>query len=826
MIERNNIIELLSGRTNVYHSAVLTCYTLDPIYFESVYLPTLRMLGITNVIVLMDASMYDELLADSSYQCHMVTINNYTLVRQENAHKGVFHPKMGLLFGEEEGALIVGSGNLTFSGLSNNEEVWNVFHIQGNDSIHYPLLHKAWKYVSNVSNNASSLVQKQLKWITEQSLWLQKDCEDLAVELKSGESCSLLYNSSGTSILNDIYESIGDRKIREITIVAPFFDNGGIIKELWDQLSPSHINCVLDLERQSAPYDLLKGSDTIIRFYKHTGPTPLHAKIIEIKSDNETWLLSGSANAGSLALGARHDAFNDEVCILLHCNKQKDYIKDLGLEFSELSFEEREAIEKPLQNQSKLSSAKVTLISCEIKDDTLSLRFNKSGIEGILHLLNSSQDDTVYQEDITTADEVIIDLKGTNYESYHVAVLRADEEDISNRILVIKETSVESCNPDPKRRKLSSLLNDSELLENLSHILGYIEFEETDNQKKISFVNQNSSNKKKDDDVIVTRDRFKELKDSALSISMHSGVRILAFLGQILFKKEEVKNTDDDLLDLNEEDGIVMTQKVIDETEVIERTINEAARLRSDIINFLRRMQQSLMNKTSDVTIHGNTNPAVNRPRLIATPGLNAASSLAIAARSVICLMNKYGNSVEKPEEIRNLLVKCAGLFFSLYSNSYPSDDNRRSQKVIEMIKDASVDLLSALSFFYCGTKNSELTQLILNCLDSWRGKNEFDYIIPAYEQQLKKLDSNSLNDSSIQRILSIANTYLKVEAQQEEFSTSYKTIYFYRQGYGFLVVDEIKRTGDRWSYTYHSPWFEERVNNITSKMFKGYADL
>ena len=827
MIERNNIIKLLSGRTNVYHSAVLTCYTFDPIYFESIYLPTLRMLGITNVIVLMDSSMYDELLVDSSYQYHRVTISNYTLVRQENSHLGVFHPKMALLFGEEEGVLIVGSGNLTFSGLSNNEEVWNVFHVQDNDSIHYPLLHKAWMYVSKVTKNTPTLVQKQLKWITEQSLWLQKACDDEAVELKSGEICSLLFNSSNTSILNDLYKSIGDTKIRKITIVAPFFDtSGNVIKELQERLSPDLISCVLDLERQSAPYDLLKGNDSQIKFHKHTASNPLHAKIIEIQSDDKSWLLSGSANAGTLALGGSPNAFNDEVCILLQSNKQKDYIKELGLEFSELTFEERRAIEKPLQNQTNSSSKKVTLISCEIKDDTLFLRFNKSGIEGTLHLLDSSQGTSLYQETIITDDKVTIVLKGTDSESYHVAVLRTDKEDISNRILVIKETNVESCNPDPKRRKLSSLLNDSELLENLSHILGYIEFEETDNQKKTYIVNQTSSNKKIDDDVIVTRDRFNELKDSALSISMHSGVRILAFLGQILFKKEQAKNTDDDLLGLNEEDGIIMAQKVIDETEVIERTINEATKLRSDIISFLKRMQQSLMNKTSDVSIHGSTNPAVNRPRLMATPGLNAASSLAIAARSVICLMNKYGDNVEKPEEIRNLLVKCAGLFFSLYSNSYPSEDNRRSQKVIEMIKDASIDLLSALSFFYCSKKNSELTQLILNCLDSWKGKSELNDILPAYEQQLNKLNSNYLDESSIQRILEIANTHFSQPVQQDELSMSYSTIYFYRQGYGFLVVDEIKKTGNQWSYTYHSPWFEERVNNITARMFKGYADI
>ena len=76
MIERQNIIKLLGDRTNIYHSALLTTYSFDPIYFETVYLSTLRKLGITNVVVLMDASMYDQLLSDSNYQCHRVSQYN------------------------------------------------------------------------------------------------------------------------------------------------------------------------------------------------------------------------------------------------------------------------------------------------------------------------------------------------------------------------------------------------------------------------------------------------------------------------------------------------------------------------------------------------------------------------------------------------------------------------------------------------------------------------------------------------------------------------------------------------------------------------------
>ena len=303
MIERRNIIRLLSDRTNVYHSALLTTYSFDPIFFESVYLSTLRKLGITNIVILMDANMYDQLLADSNYQCHRVTQNNYTLVRQENTHSGVFHPKMVMLFGEEEGSLLLGSGNLTYSGLSNNEEVWSAFHVMGSESIHYPLFYKAWQYLKKVTSFVSPLVQRQIDWMQEQCTWLHNESYEEILLLQSGEECQLLFNSTTSTILNSVYAAIGEKEIDEITVIAPFYDTEGhALKELLRHFSPKRMKCVLDLDRQSAPYSLLQ-DDTFIAYYKSTSSNPLHAKIIEIQGKEETWILCGSANAGNMALG-------------------------------------------------------------------------------------------------------------------------------------------------------------------------------------------------------------------------------------------------------------------------------------------------------------------------------------------------------------------------------------------------------------------------------------------------------------------------------------------------------------------------------------------
>lgn len=829
MIERRNIIRLLSERTkpNVYHSAILTCYNFDPIFFESVYLPSLRSLGITNVIVLMDASMYDNLLSDPSYICHQVSPVNYTLVRQENSHHGVFHPKMALLFGEEEGVIIVGSGNLTFSGLSNNEEVWNAFHVVGNTSVNYPLLYKAWRYVQDFTENASSLVKKQLGWITEQSLWLQVESTDDIVVLANGEECSLLYNDDSQRILDKVTERLSGVEIEEITVIAPFYDTeGNALNELKKRFSPSVINCVFDLDRQSAPYSLLK-ENTGINFFKHSASNPLHAKIIEFKADNGTWLLSGSANARNMALGMSSTVFNDEACVLLHSTEAKNYIHELGVQYTELKEEERLAIERPKQPHSEPSKLLTTLKSCEEKEGKIHLHFSKSGIKGTATILDKSQS-VVYEEEIITDENVILSIDDSLIAKCHIALLVADNDIISNRCLVIKELNVESCNPDPKRRRLSSLLDDSGLLQNLTHILGYIEFDEDDKKQKKVRIAAKPANHADKDDVIVTQDRFDELKDSTLSISMHSGVRILSYLQQILFKKDEQEKSDDDLLEIDkdengDDDGGDIRYDA-KKTEV-SSAAEEANRMRSEVLFFLKKMQQHFMELTADSSIHGDANKLVYRPRLLAIPGLNAGSAIAVASRAVIVMMNKYGNNVQKRGEIRELLIKCAGLFFSLYGYNIPDDESNRSKKTRELIKDASVDLLTALSFFELPKDDTTLPPVILNCLDIWKDSEELQSIVPLYVDQLSKLNQESVCPKTVNRILRIAEIFLSGEAPICEFSIYDDTVYVYRKYYGFLVADHFKKTSIGLSYDFHGSWFDDNLNS-DAKKYKGYKNL
>lgn len=83
MIERINIFELIGNSTTKYHSAILTTYTFDPIYFSTYYLSKLKSCGINNIIVMVDSANYDKVTDDYEHYGDVLHTGSYTLIRQQ-----------------------------------------------------------------------------------------------------------------------------------------------------------------------------------------------------------------------------------------------------------------------------------------------------------------------------------------------------------------------------------------------------------------------------------------------------------------------------------------------------------------------------------------------------------------------------------------------------------------------------------------------------------------------------------------------------------------------------------------------------------------------
>lgn len=835
MIERKNIIKILGERVNVYHSAVITCYNFDPIFFESVYLPTLRRLGITNVVVLTDASMYDQLLSDASYSCHKVRMNGYQLVRQENRHDGVFHSKIIMLFGMDEAALIVGSGNITFSGMSNNEEVWNAFHAKGDASPNFPILKHGWAYVKSLVSSSSSLVQRQMEWIEDQCEWISTENNDHEVQINSGETARLLYNDAESTIFDQLVDDIGSTVVKEITVVAPFYDTrGDAIRKLNEVFKPEEFHCVMDLTRQSAPYELMK-KNYGLKFYNYDKQSSLHAKIIEIHATNGTWLLSGSANMGNKALGTNKHSFNDEACVLVHSDIRKEYICELGLEekIEPLFDEDLKKIAPSKHGDTPASNRLVSILSCENKEDKLHLKVSSDGIACTLQIINSALE-VSQEEELVTEHSIEITIESE--QDAHLVVLMQNNDPISNFCLVVSEVNVESCNPDPKRRKLSSLLDDSGLMDNISHILGFIEFEDS-NKTVVLRVNTNKKHKNGDDESeSISREQYDDLKDSSLlNLSMHSGVRILSFLQGILFKTDaEEKTSEDGLFDLqkeNEGEGDVQSI-MVDQENKEQSEAEQAKKLRNDVFSYLDKMTDYLDRKAKDESIQEEGSKSMpvkgggHLPKLIGKAGLNESSSFAVAATIVSFLMQNHGKSVIKINELRDMFYECACMFFAVYGQHFTQKQNtNKKRKVHEMLKDATTMLYVSLCYFSFRNNEYELILTVLNSFDAWKDEPDtLEEILTSFREKLAILESETIDNQTYAIINHLYEVY-KVGTPIRKLSSYDEEIYLYRQGYGFIYAYDVAMEFESWKLTYFHPRY---VNIITCyhkgmTKYKGY---
>ena len=146
MIERYNVLELLGADKNKYHSCIITCFSFDFLFFEQRVLPKLRHAGIININLFVDARMFQQQLA--ALEGNHRNNKSYSIVPIEL--NGAFHPKIIMAFGKSNGFLAIGSGNLTNSGLSSNDEVWGAFHTYKTESKATPLFKTVYNYLNQL----------------------------------------------------------------------------------------------------------------------------------------------------------------------------------------------------------------------------------------------------------------------------------------------------------------------------------------------------------------------------------------------------------------------------------------------------------------------------------------------------------------------------------------------------------------------------------------------------------------------------------------------------------------------------------------------------
>lgn len=339
MSSYQSVLELIPSKR--FHSAIVTGYSFDFYFFEEIMLGQLRRAGVTNCLVMVDQNMLEQSLGRFSTGAK-TGIRGYSL--SGISSKGAFHPKLIFLAGREEGMLIIGSGNPTGAGYGGNLELWGAVSVVGSTDVKAPLMRNCWEYLQGFRSEIGGQSALRFDWIRANSKWIEKvEQTDQWLPLSDQQQCRILTKRQGSYVVQ-LKQEIGNRSIKRIEILSPFFDPQlKVIQDLNSFTKTAELIIYLQSKNTNFPFEAFRSLKHKPRLVDLNGSLNLgkeapfsHAKAIQITTDSNSYLLVGSANASVAALGGVDcKPINEELCWLLESNT-KDFFGELGLRDGEL----------------------------------------------------------------------------------------------------------------------------------------------------------------------------------------------------------------------------------------------------------------------------------------------------------------------------------------------------------------------------------------------------------------------------------------------------------------------------------------------------------
>ena len=747
-IERQNVLDLIGRDSRRYHSCIITCYSFDFTYFEERVLPVFRASNIRNVNVFVDGNSLEssqEMLTGKEFSFQ----KNYSLIPVYN-EKGVFHPKIILLTGYHEGLLIVGSGNITSSGLNNNDEIWGAFHFKDNSEKNAKIFYEIWAYLETYFPLALGVGSEKLNWFTNNSPWIST--------LRN-----LISNNSENPIVltqlfyKNILKEIPKENVLEITVVSPYFDKEGkIIQQLQRDFSPQKINVFID-ESGILPSEFPFEKYDNVKFYHWNDAKKdfndnfnrLHAKLIHFQYLDKEILLFGSANATISALGdENNDGINSEVSLLIKREKSdENWLKQLQIKTPEktIHFD----IIKNFKKNNYTTENKIKL------QNAIFYAENQSNGIVVFTKYSLSEEDTIACFDkfgIKTKNHEYLEINEKTYafnsqgeEIFKIAIERNGER-ISNFSLIHNALYLIKTNPNQLNAELEALLN-SDFSENngLTDLLKYVETDwadETSLQVKTNFTSISKVGVKSAKDEIekeyeiLEYDEFNQ-KDLTsfyrkFAILQNLNLKIADFFNALakgldsnsqFIESEELKLVIDNDAE-NGGEGNKLERKNIDELFAL-KEINA-------INNFLTKVYKFLLAKTGSFFLGGKFNDLTILPE--DTFNITIFSKFLIA----LDLINKYRSkkynslryiiegNIDEYYYIKGFLIQTIGLGFLVYHKGFTEYENQYLNQKFESYKTLFSEKIIELvcDIFWKESERKYVSLLLLNLIKFTGNKN------------------------------------------------------------------------------------------------------
>lgn len=523
-IKRNNILSLIgNGR---YHSCILTTFSFDFYFFEMKAMKWLRSCGVRNVNVFIDGHFYSELMQQATGD-EMKLATGYSLY--PIFEKNIFHPKVWFLFGEKEGLLLIGSGNLTNSGNGSNDEIWGAYHFDIKQPQNAPVFSTAWNYVSKLSATTKGIAgEKTTRWIAEHSQWLielPKITDFQFLNTPNSEQVAFLYNTEQVAIWQHIKQLTVNEKITEIITVSPYYDTQGkALEEIKNTFPNAQINVVVD-ESGIIPSELPDSEKYAFYDWKELGlcrnigakqQSKLHAKILYFKTkNNKEFCLFGSANITLRGLGISNSA-NAEVSLFIRSDNG-NILEKIGLKLkgnskkslSKFKTNNRTPIEQVIIKNNQFL---IKLLAAEVNHSTLTLYTSKRFDKPVSISMYDNNNQFIKSQKIESLKpqhEINFDIDENKF--WYVQIQSIDgNSNLSNKIIVSNYLTIAKTHPNPKNVELERLcgqLQNGEL-RNVLDLIHYAIIDESEKEDGSSIINT-SKNKLKEKEEKKTAEQLK-----------------------------------------------------------------------------------------------------------------------------------------------------------------------------------------------------------------------------------------------------------------------------------------------------------------------------
>jgi len=584
LLDKHNVLDLIGKYKNRYHSCILTCFSFDFNFFEERVLPALRSANIRNIIVLIDGKYYDQLMEEPGIKAFRNT-KIYSL--NPIFVKGVFHPKIMFLVGKNDGLAVLGSGNLTASGMVSNDEVWSAFHQNNLASINIQVFVAIWKYLMSFRPQLLGFNIQKIEWLKQYSSWVGK-LDDYPtnefIPIKKDVELRLVTNSSSQSIYTQLKSILPQTPLKSLTIISPYYDTKGtFINQLHNDYNPENTIIIVDEQFGLLPTTtpLVESDNTqFISWYDcikqgEKEYNRLHAKIIQFEYfDGWQYFIFGSPNATIRAFGSENKlAANAEAAFVIKKQTGVPYLSQMGIQIPsdkniDLALYRNKSFVNP---EYKISSSNhlVRIKHAEIHGLSLTFFVYKI-IEEIVALVLLNEFDEIIETHVIQNLQLSHKIKASSTEIKKICIVDSEGERVSNFMLVYDTALQLKSNPDPNRAKFEEKFNTESLNgDNLAELLKYVVHdwkEETVIAKKET--SQNSfaktlNDSEKEYEVL----NEKEFNTISASLEQNrqsnlldtSAVRVIDFLNlmgkRIKIDKEEIIQESSEQALINQSDG-------------------------------------------------------------------------------------------------------------------------------------------------------------------------------------------------------------------------------------------------------------------------------